>query len=212
MSRALAGVHVSPHLPPFLSSPSPRFHTLFICHVTAMSLVIISFCRYQRLQLLFCKARAGARSWEPGPRASAHDPAWRSPHLRTLSTLPGTPSSLQPSCLLGSPLGLLRGGRAASPPGSGALKVAWAPCCSSLGPAQPGLPAPHIFQSSRISAAEEQGGRGCDLICQASEPRGAPGLPTGRPAQLPAPSSHPGGVQWTTRRWRWDGHAFLRKG
>lgn len=92
MSRALAGVHVSPHLPLFLSSPSPHFHTPFICHVTAMSFVIISFCRYQRLQLLFCKAL----SREAGRRPSAHGPLFMalpglSPYLRTFPPPPRDP-------------------------------------------------------------------------------------------------------------------------
>lgn len=135
-----------------------------------------------------CHCPSAPRPSLPPLPGSPHVPADPTPHLATLHvpTSPPPPSR-RAAC---PPFVPFRGAR-------GQLKVGPRPtsllCNSSRGQAEPALPAPHTFQPPlAFHPAEEPAGRGCDLICEASEPRGAPGLPP-RPRAVPgrAPPLHP---------------------
>lgn len=150
--------------------------------------------------------------WSPeqGARPSA---LCSRPCLACLPTSAPFPPSLGPpprsnpaaSSPLGFPLGLQGGGGRAEGGLGPTLLQPWP------GPAWPFQLriyfSPLAFQPRRSREGEDVTSSARHL---------SPGVPQGSPqaapAQLPAPSSHPGGVQWTTRRWRWDGPGISEKG
>lgn len=85
---------------PLLLTFTPFSATLQPCLLPSFPSADIRNC-----SCFFCKTRAGARSRESRAGSQALGPLLMalpglSPHLRNLSTLPGTPYSFQPSCLL----------------------------------------------------------------------------------------------------------------
>lgn len=156
--------------------------------------------------------------WSPeqGARPSA---LCSRPCLACLPTSAPFPPSLGPpprsspaaSSPLGFPLGLQGGGGTVSPPGRAE---------GGLGPTLlqpwpgPAWPFQLRIYFSPLAFQPRRSREGEDVTSSARHL--SPGVPQGSPqaapAQLPAPSSHPGGVQWTTRRWRWDGPGISEKG